>query len=147
MRFGETFSPRCGTIKAHQDVIAERGYVWWGKTGATISNDKIAKALESRKILLIRSGKTERYWAYIEDISTTLPKDFDCIPKYYRDMTEKFKVWFKITKFELADKDVMAKCKVVSSGSPLSVASKHSMNPCFFIEYKEYEETTTPTHF
>lgn len=139
MRFGETFSPRCGTISAHLDVITDKGYVWWGKTGSIVSKPKIEKVLETGKVLLIRSGKIERYWAYVDEISTAVPEDTDCIPEYYRNMTEKFKVWFKITKIEFADKDVMAKCTVVSSGSPLTTASKHSMNPCFFIEYNEYE--------
>ena len=137
LRFGETFSPECGTIEAHKNVIKEKGYVWWGKTGSTISKDKIGEALKSKKILLIRSGRFERYWAYIDSISTATPEDIECIPEYYRDMTDKFKVWFRIKRFETAERDVMGKCVVVSSQSPLSLASRHSMNPCFFIEYKE----------
>ena len=33
LRFGETFSPEGGTIKAHQEVIDSCGYVWYGKLG------------------------------------------------------------------------------------------------------------------
>lgn len=137
LRFGETFSPECGTIAAHQQVIDEKGYVWWGKTGATVSKPKIDETLKTGKILLIRSGKLERYWAYIDNVMTTVPDDTECIPAYYRSMTEKFKVWFRITRIEITDREVMSKCIVISSQSPLSLASKHSMNPCFFIEYKE----------
>ena len=38
LRFGETFSPDCGTIIAHQQVIDKLGYVWYGKTGAALAD-------------------------------------------------------------------------------------------------------------
>ena len=31
LRFGEHFSPACGTIAAHQEIIDKSGYVWYGK--------------------------------------------------------------------------------------------------------------------
>ena len=37
---------------------------------------------------------------------------------------------------EKAEKDVLSKCFVLSSGDCLSNASKHSMNPYFKIEYR-----------
>ena len=43
-------------------------------------------------------------------------------------------------RFEKAEGDVMAKCKVASSGDSLSYVSKSSMSPYFIIEYTgEYE--------
>ena len=71
LRFGEHFSPECGTIAAHQEIINKQGYVWYGKLGAII-NGKIRDELqkqENPKILLINSGKTDRYWAYFKEIS------------------------------------------------------------------------------
>ena len=47
------------------------------------------------------------------------------------------KTWFKVVSFEVAPKGVMAQCAVVSSGSQLSEASKHSMSPYFKIQYDE----------
>lgn len=138
LRFGETFSPSCGTILAHQKVINELGYVWYGKMGNTIS-DKVIKDImsnENPKILLIQSGKTQRYWAYISEISKINPP-LEHIPQYYRDNSSKFKCWFKITKFESAPKNILRKCLVVSSSQPLGEVSKHSASPYFIIETLE----------
>ena len=64
LRFGETFSPDCGTINAHKEVINKLGYVWYGKTGLAISDKKIEqiKLNKVKKILLIASGRPKRYW-------------------------------------------------------------------------------------
>ena len=36
-----------------------------------------------------------------------------------------------------APRDVMSECIVASSGTPLTVASRVSMNPCLLVEYIE----------
>ncbi|WP_156885012.1 hypothetical protein [Oribacterium sp. NK2B42] len=89
-------------------------------------------ASDSLRILLIRSGKAERYWAEVKEIQYGVPEK-EAIPEYYRDTAGTFKTWFKIEKFVLADKDVMSKCVVASSGKILGEASKHSMRPYFII--------------
>lgn len=106
--------------------------------GSRIS-DKVRKEIvgdKGCKILLIRSGFTERYWAYVDCISDS-PDDIDAVPKYYRDDIVKFKTWLKITAFEEAPKDIMSKCVVISSGQPLGNVSRHSMSPYFKITYEE----------
>ena len=138
LRFGETFSPECGTIEAHKKVINKLGYVWYGKTGSPVSDQKLKQMKEegTNKILLIHSGGFDRHWAYFEEVSKEIPPKKG-IPSYYVDMAYKFKTWFKITKIEEAPRDIMSKCYVLSSKSVLSEASKYSMNPCFFIECEE----------
>lgn len=136
LRFGEQFAPECGTIAAHKSIIDKNGYVWYGKLGSAVSLKVINDILnnEQPRILLIRSGKVERYWAYISEIKhkSTEP---DAIPEYYREMADKFKTWFKVVKIEKAERDVMRKCIVSSSGVVLGEASKHSMSPYFIIDY------------
>ncbi len=134
LRFGEHFSPECGTIAAHEIIIDKMGYVWYGKMGSKISEKMIKEILasDSPRILLIRSGKAERYWAEVKEIQYEVPEK-EAIPEYYRDTAGTFKTWFKIEKFVLADKDVMSKCVVASSGKILGEASKHSMSPYFII--------------
>lgn len=75
LRFGEHFSPECGTIAAHQEIIDKLGYVWYGKMRSTVSDKVIAdiKSAEHPQILLIRSGRTERYWAQVLEIQHKLP--------------------------------------------------------------------------
>ena len=137
LRFGETFSPECGTIEAHKKVVDKLGYVWYGKTGSPVSDQKLneMKKEGTNKILLIHSSGLDRHWAYIEEISKEIPKKR--IPSYYVDMAYKFKTWFKITKIEEAPRDIMSKCYVISSKSVLSEASKYSMNPCFYITIED----------
>lgn len=140
LRFGEHFSPDCGTIAAHQQLIDDLGYVWYGKMGNPVAARIMEelKEQEDTKILLINSGKVDRYWAHVAEISKETPP-MEGIPEYYRDLTERFKTWFKITKFELAPRDIMSKCYVASSGNALGEVSKHSMSPYFIIEFKEIE--------
>lgn len=139
LRYADNFAPTCGTIQAHQEIIDKYGYVWYGKLGNPVSssymNDTVLNQSNPR-LLLIKSGQSERYWAYIEAYARETP-ELDRIPSYYRSEVVKFKSWFKIIKFEKADKDVMSKCIVTSSGSLLTFASMHSMNPCFKIDYSE----------
>lgn len=137
LRFGETFSPKCGTINAHKQGIDKNGYVWYGKSGPAVSDQKINEMRRegTTKILLIHSGGFDRWWAYIDEITKETPTQG--IPDYYKNDASRFKTWFKITKFEEAPKDIMGKCIVISSKSRLSDASRYSMNPCFYIEYDD----------
>ena len=137
LRFGEHFAPPCGTIVAHQAIIDDKGYVWYGKLGSTVSDKNVSAIMcaDNPRILLINSGKADRYWANIAEIRKGIP-DLEGIPEYYRDNTEKFKTWFKVLSFEPAPKNIMSQCFVASSGAPLGEASKHSMSPYFIIEYK-----------
>lgn len=138
LRYSENFAPDAGTISAHRDIIESNGYVWYGKLGTKISAEAKSSILteDNPKILLIHSGKTDRYWAYVKEILFECPEDIENIPSYYRDNRIKFKTWFKVTRFEKASDDVLSKCIVVSSKQPLSLASKHSLSPYFKIEYK-----------
>lgn len=138
LRFSNNFAPNNGTIVAHEEVIDQNGYVWYGKLGNRIST-KVAKMILNNTepaILLIHSGAADRYWAYIDRIQFEVPP-IEEIPEYYRDKADKFKTWFRVIRFESAPQNVMARCTVKSSGAILSMASRHSMSPYFIIEYAE----------
>lgn len=140
LRYSEKFAPEIGTIAAHKQLIESLGYVWYGKLGSPISG-KIASEVMANKdprILLIHSGKIDRYWAHIIGVSRTTPPKEE-IPEYYRNMSEKFNFWFKVKYFEEAPKNVMSNCYVASSGNGLSEASKYSMSPYFIIVINEVE--------
>ncbi|MCR5797610.1 MAG: hypothetical protein K6G63_06790 [Eubacterium sp.] len=135
LRFADNFAPEMGTIEAHNAVINKYGFVWYGKLGAAISQKIIEEILKNNnpKILLIHSGKADRYWAYIENIQHELPERKQ-IPDYYRDNAGIFKTWFKVTRIESAPNNVLSRCRVVSSHRPLSEVSKSSMSPYFIVE-------------
>ena len=134
LRFANKFAPECGTIEAHNEMIKQNGYVWYGKLGNKIASSMFDEILENEtsRILLIHSGSTGRYWENVDKIQHDKP-DLKEIPEYYRDMADKFTTWFRVIRFENAPKDIMGKCTVASSGATLSDASKHSMSPYFKI--------------
>ena len=138
LRFGESFSPDCGTIAAHQKIIDNLGYVWYGKLGVALSTQIIEDLLryDDPKFLLINSRKNDFYWVHFNTISKERPyyKEY---PSYYGNKIVRMNTWFKVTAFEETSKYVASYCTIISSGSPLNVASKRSMNPYFIIEYKE----------
>ena len=138
MRFSDNIAPENGTIAEHEKIIEQNGFVWYGKFGAKVSEKIKSDILSTDKkmVLLIHSGTTKRYWLYIEEISYKQPDIFS-IPSYYRHIAESVKTWFKVTRIEKAEKSVMSKCTVASSGNPLSAVSRHSMNPYFIINYDE----------
>ncbi len=141
LRFAETFAPNTGTIAEHRKCIEAKGYVWFGKLGAPVS-DKICNEIlnnEFPRILLIHSGKSARYWAYIDKIIKVTPPKED-IPEYYRNKANNFNTWFHVKKIEVAEKNVMSLCTVASSGAALSIASRCSMSPYFIIQYNEIDE-------
>ena len=136
LRFSENFAPANGTIAAHEELIERNGFVWWGKLGVPLSA-KVASALmenENPRILLIHSGKSNRYWAFVKKLQRETPPENE-IPQYYRGMAKDFSFWFCVTRFVKAENDVMGKCKVASSGDSLSYVSKSSMSPYFIIDY------------
>lgn len=138
LRFSENFSPEDGTIAEHKKIIDKIGYVYYGKMGSSVSdkNINLIMSQERPKILLIHSGGTKRYWAYIDKISKEKPS-FDEFPQYYHDTSDNFKTWFKVTDFEEAPKNIMGICKVASSGAVLGEASKHSISPYFVIDCED----------
>lgn len=141
LRYSNSFAPEEGTIQAHQQLIDQNGFVWYGKLGSRISEtvQNIIMSGKEPKVLLIHSGTADRFWAYVKEIQFTVPKA-DGIPEYYRNRAEDFKTWLKVVRFEKAPRDVLSHCIVVSSGKTLSLASRHSMSPYFIIEYVENAE-------
>ena len=135
LRFSENFATENGTIFEHNELIKKNGFVWYGKFGLPISlkTKELVLNNDKAKVLLIQSGKTKRFWAYISDIAFEEPPKEE-YPSYYHNSAEKVKTWLKVIRFEEADNDIMRKCYVKSSKVPLSDASKHSMSPYFIIE-------------
>lgn len=138
LRFADNIAPQDGTIAEHEKIIKQYGYVWYGKFGAKVSEKVRSEimAIDDRRVLLIHSGTSKRYWLHVDDISYETP-ELSGIPEYYRNIAGTVKTWFRVTRIEKADKSVMAKCIVSSSGSPLSAVSRHSMSPYFIIDYDE----------
>ena len=136
LRYTDKFAPQIGTIEAHSKILKEKGYVWYGKLGLPVSQ-KVADMImdnDNPMFLLIHSGSFERYWVHIDQISRLRPEYAD-FPEYYHKSADSFNTWFRVIRIETAEKGVMRKCIVISSGTSLSEASRHSMSPYFIIDY------------
>ena len=134
LRYGDAFAPSCGTIYAHREILDKIGYVWYGKIGLGVSKKGVDAVKESKRVLLIHSAKSDRYWLNVEEISNVKPP-FTDFPSYYADKTDHIKTWFKVTSIENAPSDVLSKCALVSNGRPLAEVSKSSMSPYFIINF------------
>lgn len=112
--------------------------MWYGKIGKVIGDKAINALLKNNtpRILLIDSGKTQRYWATVLEVKKEIPKD-GIYPDYYNKDIDKLKIWFKITGIQSAPNDILSRCTVASSGAVLSLASKRSMNSFFMIKVEE----------
>ena len=135
LRFSDGFAPPDGTISQHKKIIDQIGHAWYGKLGAPISKDVKNKILntERPRILLIHSGSVDRYWAYIKDVVWEKPAQNE-YPNYYADKADKMNTWFCLSEITRAPKDILARCRVASSGTVLSEASRSSMSPYFVID-------------
>ena len=91
---------------------------------------------EKPRILLIDSGKTQRYWAVVSDVKKEIPQD-GIYPDYYKKDIDNFTIWFKVTEIQPAPSDILSRCTVASSGAILSFASKRSMSSFFMINAEE----------
>ena len=136
----DNYAPKEGVIYHHNKIINEKGFVWYGKFGNKISRDIVEEQLNTKdpKFLLIKSGSVERYWVHFDKYLFDSYPDVNYIPEYYRETAENIHCWFRVIKFERAERDILSKCFVISSGDMLSNASKHSMNPYFKIEFNEF---------
>ncbi len=138
LRFADNFAPPEGTIKAHEKLIQKNGYVWFGKLGQGVSEKTKEIILHNSpaRILLIHSGKTDRYWAIIRSIQKEIPPE-GFAPEYYKDKYNKVGAWFCVTEFIKAPSDIISKCVLVSSGRSLSEMSRKGSNPMFIVSCKE----------
>lgn len=133
LRFSDNFAPKSGTIAEHEKIIAKEGFVWYGKLGNKISSKIFASILANGpvKILMIKTGSQERYWATLEDVSY---EKQDIHPDYYEQEAAQMNTWLKIIKFEPADENILERCIIPSTGNKLSEIYKRSMGSYFNIE-------------
>ena len=138
LRYSDNYAPADGTIIEHQKIIDANGYVWYGKFGNKISPSVVEDILASRepKIIFIKSGFSELFYAYIQDIQYNL-NDYTSVPKYYKADYGRVGVWFKINKFEKINMEEIKKYYIVSSKKRLDDSTKHCMSSSFIVEKKE----------
>lgn len=135
LRFNEKFAPEKGTIKSHQEIIDKLGYVWFGKRGSIVSEEFKNKIFinPNPKLLLVKSGSKDKFWGYISEIKNETPNTKE-IPEYYRENANEFKAWFKITKFEKIEEDIVDRYVTSRSKKPLSYMLTRTSCISFLVE-------------
>lgn len=133
LRFSDAFAPSEGTVFLHQRVIEKHGFVWFGKKGKRILPEKFETILKNgpTKIVLIKTGGSERYLATLEDYSYRPQKE---IPAYYKDQEYSFETWLKLSKIELAPVDILQKCIIPVSGKTVESILKKTIGSYFYVE-------------
>ena len=137
LRFSDSFAPKDGTLAEHERIIREKGYVWWGKRGPKISHSVINSIMKDNKckVILVRGGTKEKYWATVEEISDGCPQK-SYVPEYYRSDVVFYGSFLKITKIERAEENVLDNCFVCTTGKKMSDIINKAMASYFIVEVK-----------
>ena len=137
LRFSDSFAPKEGTLAEHQKMITSFGFVWWGKRGPRISQKVVKETISDGKgkVLLVRGGTKEKYWATVEEISDGCPQK-SMVPEYYRGDIAFYGSFLKITKIERAEEDVLEHLYVCTTGARMSDIINRAMASYFIVEKK-----------
>lgn len=142
VRYGEHFAPPEGTIAAHEAVIEENGFVWFGKMGARIGGAR-ANALLSQleqgvdtPLILVRARVNGRtvHRCHVQRISLEAPPadERGAIPDYYRNRRD-VGVWFRVSQIQQIDSRWLSHVKVSSSQRPLPETLASSVASFFYV--------------
>ena len=137
LRFSDSFAPKDGTLAEHQKMIKEHGFVWWGKRGPRISQKVVKDIIADGKgkVILVRGGTKEKYWATIEEISDGCPQK-SMVPEYYRGDVAFYGSFLKIVSIERAEENVLENCFVCTTGAKMSDIINKAMASYFIVDYK-----------
>lgn len=137
LRFSDSFAPKDGTLAEHLKMIKENGFVWWGKRGPRISQKVIKDTITdgNGKVLLVRGGTKEKYWATVTEISDGCPQR-SMVPEYYRDEITFYGSFLRIVKIERAEENVLEHLFVRTTGAKMSDIINKAMASYFIVEEK-----------
>lgn len=138
LRYGEHISPPEGTIAAHQKVIDELGYVWYGKLGVPLSAQKLERIRsqrEDRSMSVFLLTKRDLTLVEVDECSATVAgSDLGAVPSYYRARHEDARTWFRVRRLtNVVAKGAAGHLLVESSRRPLSEVLSGSVSPMFYV--------------
>jgi len=120
LRFRDLSVPKGDTIKRHNKIIDDKGYVWWGWWNKSFEKVPAStfQALNSKEtdyeVFLFDAGSLEIYKANCQKISSSQGKEpiispeEACTPGYYSETG--YLAWFKFSKIEkISSSEVMGK--------------------------------------
>ena len=144
IRFSNSLLKTGDTIDEHNKVVEQKGAVWFGKMGSTVSqkhidvlNEQIEKGVPTY-LYLVKGNrrKSTFYKAELIYASKSLPdEEKDLVPTYYQelDIPRFVKFWAKIGTITPADPADLRQLKVASSVFPISETLAKSSSGHFII--------------
>ncbi len=132
-------------VDAHNEIVSNVGYVWFGKMGLPISVTKIDHLKQQIAIkrptfvYLVKNFrmKSSFYKANILDITRQLPAiEVENFPNYYRqyDLINYIKTWLKISKVVPVNSEEIDNIKVVKSVFTLRETLSRSASGHFWVK-------------
>lgn len=143
VRFSDTMFDVGDVVTRHNEVVAKRGAVWFGKLGQTISPSRIEKLNQQMEkniptfVYLVKGTrkKSTAYRASLMLVSKEMPNDGTSFPAYYgeRKLLQFMKVWMKIGKIEEIESSKMKNLKAINSIFPIAETLVRSSSGYFLV--------------
>lgn len=136
VRYSDFLYSNC--MNDHIDVIAEKGYCWFGKVGKQKPSQKFCDiVLKDEKPMIFLHSAKKAFICNVSDIIFEKPKD-GVYPKYYNEVLfekgNEPSAYFKITSCDEISKSVLSSFIVSSSRNHLPNSLHGSMNSIFMVE-------------
>jgi hypothetical protein len=143
IKYGNQLAQGRDTIDEHRQVLKEHRAVWFGKMGAGIGKNTIAKlrkqigdAQSTYLFLFQRSERINVHRGKIVSIEVTRPSNDEAIiPAYYAacGIDRQMKLWVKISSLVRVNENVLADYHTASSGKKALHTASKSIASVFMI--------------
>ena len=144
MRFSDALNPNGNTIEIHQQMIAEKGAVWFGKAGKPLGYRHVARISRQCEehvptfLYLVQriEGQYELHKGSVLQVVRSLPSsERQFVPDYYSDLyfLKNVRYWTKLSTLTRAPKDEMEKLVLLNTGMPARLSLMHSMAGLFLV--------------
>ena len=144
VRFSDNLFSVGDVVAKHNKVVSQVGFVWFGKIGQTISqnridllNDQINRGITTF-VYLVKGNrkKSTFYQAIVLSIAKDVPKDeTNAIPNYYEenDLIQYMKTWIKVSEITSIEPSSISNLKTIGSVFPLQETLVRSSSGYFFV--------------
>lgn len=143
IRFSDTLYSVGDVVSKHNAVVESCGYVWFGKIGTTISQNRmdiINKQIDTGipTYLYLAKGNRKKlifYRATLLKISKEFADKKKYVPKYYFEtkLIQYMQSWIKISKIEPIESSAIQNLKTVNSIFPLLESMARSSSGYFLV--------------
>lgn len=137
LRYTDKNAPKGGTMRAHAEICAAKGYVWYGKIGVPLSRDRLNKIIKAGDavVFFIEARSGDLFKATLSDTMRSVP-DAGSVPAYYAQHYDSVGTWLKLTEISESSREELNRYVIASSGMPIVSTVRNSMSSFFYIRRK-----------